>query len=45
MAPQHLDKKENSMVKNHSAQLICTFKDGFDPYNPENKFDLILKKV
>ncbi len=39
-APQHLDKKERlQWLKTIQRNLSVFLKDGFDPYNPENKFD------
>ena len=39
-APQHLDKKGRlQWLKTIQRNLSIFLKDGFDPYNPENKFD------
>ncbi|MEZ4854305.1 tyrosine-type recombinase/integrase [Flavobacterium sp.] len=39
-APQNLDKKERiEWLKTIQRNLSVLLKDGFNPYNPENKFD------
>ena len=39
-APQHLDKKDRlQWLKTIQRNLSILLKDGFNPYNPENKFD------
>ena len=39
-APQHLDKKDRlQWLKTIQRNLSILLKDGFNPYNPENKFE------
>ena len=39
-AAQHLDKKDRlQWLKKIQRTLSILLKDGFDPYNPENKFE------
>jgi hypothetical protein len=39
-APQHLDKKDRlQWLKTIQRNLSVLLKDGFNPYNPENKFN------
>ena len=39
-APQHLDKKDRlQWLKTIQRNLSVLLKDGFNPYNPENKFE------
>ena len=39
-APQHLEKRERLLwLKTMQRNLSLLFKDGFNPYNPENKFN------